>query len=66
MSNINLTPREKDALELLAKGLFYKEVAEEMGISIGNLKQKVHRIYKKLSVSNRTEALIKFKDMIKP
>lgn len=57
-----LTPREKEALDLLAKGMFYKEVAAEMGISIGNLKQKVHKIYKKLEADNRTEALNKYND----
>lgn len=55
-----LTPREKEALDLLAKGMFYKEVAAEMGITIGNLKQKVHKIYKKLDADNRTEALNKY------
>ena len=57
-----LTPREKEALDLLAKGMFYKEVAAEMGITIGNLKQKVHKIYKKLDADNRTEALNKYND----
>jgi DNA-binding NarL/FixJ family response regulator len=56
-----LTPREKEALDLLAKGLMYKEVATKMGISEGNLKQKAHTIYQKLGANNRTEALIKFK-----
>lgn len=57
-----LTPREKEALDLLSKGLFYKEVAAKMGITIGNLKQKVHKIYKKLDADNRTEALNKYND----
>ena len=56
-----LTPREKEALELLAKGLLYKEIASIMGISMGNLKQKVHNIYKKLGAGNRTEALNNYK-----
>ena len=57
----NLTPREKEVIELLGKGLFYKEIAEEMGISVGNVRQKAHAIYKKLGAYNRTEALNKYK-----
>lgn len=59
----NLTPREIETLEHLAKGLLYKEVAEKMSISVGNLKQKVHVIYKKLEASNRTEALIRYNEL---
>jgi DNA-binding NarL/FixJ family response regulator len=57
----NLTPKEKEALDLLAEGLFYKEIATKMSITLGNLKQKVHTIYLKLEAANRTEALIKYK-----
>jgi two-component system, NarL family, response regulator LiaR len=57
-----LTPKEKEALDLLAEGLLYKEIAPKMGISLGNLKQKVHSVYKKLGASNRTEALNKSQD----
>jgi two-component system, NarL family, response regulator LiaR len=53
----NLTPREKEVIDLLAQGLFFKEIAERMGITVGNVKQKVHKIYTKLDASNRTEAL---------
>lgn len=52
-----LTPREKEILEQLAKGYYYKEIAENLKISIGNLKQRVHDIYTKLCVNNRTEAI---------
>jgi DNA-binding NarL/FixJ family response regulator len=58
----NLTPREKEVIDLLAQGLFYKEVALKMGISVGNVKQKAHAIYQKLGASNRTEALIKYRE----
>jgi DNA-binding NarL/FixJ family response regulator len=58
----NLTPREKEVIDLLAQGLFYKEVALKMDISVGNVKQKAHAIYQKLGASNRTEALIKYRE----
>ncbi len=57
-----LTPREIETLDLLAEGLYYKEVAERMGISEGNARQKIHKIYQKLNASNRTEALNKYRD----
>jgi RNA polymerase sigma factor (sigma-70 family) len=60
--NNKLTDREKETIDLLAKGLYYKEIAEQMSISEGNVRQKVHKIYQKLDVSNRTEALNKYRD----
>lgn len=56
-----ITNRERELLEHLAKGLFYKEIAELMGITIGTVKQHIHKIYEKLQVSNRTEAVNKLK-----
>lgn len=59
-SDFSLHPKEKIVLELLAKGLYYKEVAEELNLTINTVKQYCHAIYKKLAVSNRTEALNKY------
>ena len=56
----HLQPQEHRILELLAKGLFYKEVADELGLTINTVKQYCHSIYQKLAVSNRTEALNKY------
>ena len=44
-------------LTLLSKGLLYKEIGDQMGITTGTVKQHIHKIYEKLHVSNRTEAL---------
>ena len=55
-----LTPREEDVLTLLSKGLLYKEVAEKLFISVGTVKQHIHKIYDKLRVQNKTEAINKF------
>ena len=52
-----LSPREKEVMSLLAKGLVYKEIAETLDITLGTLKQYIHIIYKKLGVSNKTEAI---------
>jgi len=54
-----LSNRENDILQLLAKGLLYKEIADQLSISTGTVRQHIHRIYEKLHVQNRTEALNK-------
>jgi DNA-binding NarL/FixJ family response regulator len=58
--NSLLQPQERRILELLAKGFFYKEVADELNLTINTVKQYCHTIYQKLSVSNRTEAVNKY------
>lgn len=55
-----LTPREIEVLELLAKGLLYKEIATELDLSPKTIAQYSHSIYQKLEVNNRTEALNKY------
>lgn len=54
-----LTPREKEILKALAKGLRYKEIADEINISIETVRSHVRHIYEKLQVQSRTEALNK-------
>lgn len=54
-----LSKRENEILQLLAKGLLYKEIAEALTISTGTVRQHIHNIYEKLHVQNRTEAINK-------
>lgn len=54
-----LSRRENEILQLLSKGLLYKEIADQLTISVGTVRQHIHRIYEKLHVQNRTEALNK-------
>jgi DNA-binding NarL/FixJ family response regulator len=54
-----LTAKEREILKALSKGLRYKEVAAEMHISIETVRSHVRRIYEKLHVQSRTEALNK-------
>lgn len=58
--NHNLTPREKQILELLAKGSLYKEIAWDLGIGFETVRSHIDNIYKKLHVRTRTEAVVKF------
>lgn len=55
-----LSPKERETLDYLAKGLLYKEIASKMNVTEGTIKQNAHRIYKKLEVNNRTEAISKY------
>jgi DNA-binding NarL/FixJ family response regulator len=54
-----LTNREREILDLLSDGFFYKEIADKLGTSTGTVRQQIHKIYEKLHVQNRTEALNK-------
>ena len=54
-----LTARENEVLQLLAKGLLYKEIAHQLSISPYTVRQHIHNIYDKLHVQNRTEAVNK-------
>jgi DNA-binding NarL/FixJ family response regulator len=55
-----LTNREKEILELLSKGLMYKEIASQTFLSPETVRKHVYHIYEKLHVSNRVAAVNKF------
>lgn len=54
-----LSGRENEVLQLLSKGLLYKEIADQLSISTSTVRQHIHKIYEKLHVQNRTEAINK-------
>ena len=56
-----LSIREKEVLELLAKGLLYKEIADKLGVTHETVKKHLKNIYQKLHVHNKIEALNKFR-----
>lgn len=55
-----LTQREQEILQHLSKGLLYKEIGDLLGITTGTVKQHIHKIYDKLQVSNKTEAINRY------
>jgi len=55
-----LSPREQEVLDCLAKGFLYKEIAEKLSISYETVHTYIRRIYEKLQVRTRTEAVAKF------
>jgi DNA-binding CsgD family transcriptional regulator len=55
-----LTKREHEILGLLARGHRYKEISQQLGISLSTVRAHLHTIYNKLNVNSRTEAVVKF------
>ena len=55
----NLTKREIEMLELIAKGMSYEQVADSTGISYGTVRKHLENIYKKLNVHSKLEAVNK-------
>jgi DNA-binding NarL/FixJ family response regulator len=56
----NLSPREQEVLDCLSQGFLYKEIADKLGISYETVHTYIRRIYEKLQVRTRTEAVAKF------
>lgn len=56
----HLSPREEMVLNCLAKGLTYKQIADQLDISIDTIRTYLRRIYEKLHVQSRTEAVAKY------
>ena len=55
-----LSDREQQVLDLLAQGLIYKEIADKLGVGYESVHTYIRRIYEKLQVRTRTEAVAKF------
>ena len=55
----SLTTREREILNVLAKGYQYKQVADQLNISVETVRTYVRKVYEKLHVHSRTEALNK-------
>ncbi|HEX6192098.1 MAG TPA: response regulator transcription factor [Chitinophagaceae bacterium] len=56
----SLTNREKEILELLSRGMMYKEIALALNLANDTIRKHVYHIYEKLHVTNRVEAVNKF------
>jgi DNA-binding NarL/FixJ family response regulator len=54
-----LSPREHEVLDLLSQGFMYKEISDKLGISFETVRTYIRRIYEKLHVRTRTEAVAK-------
>jgi len=57
----NLSPREREILELLIQGFSDKEIADRLGVKHGTVRWHLQHVYEKLRVRSRTEAALKFR-----
>ena len=57
----DLSPREREILELLVLGYSNKEIAQRVGVSDGTVRWHLRHVYHKLHVRSRTEAALKFR-----
>jgi DNA-binding NarL/FixJ family response regulator len=55
--NFNLSERERDVLKLLVKGFSYKMISEELFISIDTVRSHIKKIYEKMHVNSKSEAV---------
>jgi DNA-binding NarL/FixJ family response regulator len=60
-----LSKRENEVLSLLAQGYLYKEIADAMGISLTTVNSYIRRIYEKLQVQSRGQAVAVYADLKK-
>ncbi len=57
---VQLSAREREVLEMLAKGFLIKEIADKLGVGFGTVRTYVRRVYEKLHVQSRSQAIAKF------
>jgi len=56
----SLSPREQSVLALLTQGYLYKEISDSLGVSVPTVNTYIRRIYEKLQVHSRSQAVAKF------
>jgi DNA-binding NarL/FixJ family response regulator len=56
----SLSPREQEVLDLLSKGYLYKEIADQLKVSYGSVHTYIERVFKKLHVRSRAQAVAKY------
>ena len=61
-----LSPREREVIELLARGYSYKEITDALNISMPTVNTHIHRIYEKLHVQSRGQAVARYSRMTEP
>ena len=61
-----LSPREREVLDYLARGYLYKEIAKQLGVSYSTVHTHIERIYQKLHVRSRAQAIAKVYTRLPP
>jgi len=55
-----LSAREREVLEFLANGFLVKEIADQLGLGFGTVRTYIRRIYEKMHVHSRSQAVAKY------
>ena len=63
-SAAELSKRENEVLALLAQGYLYKEIADALGIRLDTVNEYIHRIYEKLHVHSRAQAVARYTKLL--
>ena len=63
LAQSGLSEREYEVLQLMAKGLSNQEIADQLFISLNTVKTHISRVYNKLEVRRRTQAVLKAKEL---
>lgn len=63
LSSLGITGREREVLQLLADGRSNKEIASRLGLSPNTVKSHVARLFEKLQVARRTEAILHAREL---
>ncbi|HEY7666906.1 MAG TPA: helix-turn-helix transcriptional regulator [Actinomycetota bacterium] len=56
----DLSPRQREIVECVSRGMSNSEIAEEMGIAPSTVKSHLASVYTKMGVSNRTQAAVAY------
>jgi len=55
-----LSPKEHQVLDRVARGFLYKEIAAELGITLETVRTHIRNIYQKLHVNTKTDAVLRY------
>jgi len=58
----SLTPRQREVVACIVKGMSNKEAAANLNVSVGTVKMMLHQVYEKTGLKNRTAVAITFNE----
>ncbi len=61
---MNLTPRQREVLSLIAAGMTAKQIARRLGVEYGTVRQHERDIFLRLGVHNRMHAALRFHGLL--